>query len=281
MSASVQAITPAVRERSVADLPVIQDMAQRYGLDAGAFVFTFKAIAMPQPHTDPEFVSCCMVAYQHQLNPLTKEIYFMRTKAGPIQAIVSVDGWIKKCNEHPQYDGMEVVADKNPAGEIESMTISIYRKDRSRPTVITEYMDECKANGGPVWAKSPKRMLRNRTICQGGRVAFGFAGLMDRDEFDQWQATKDITPKAERVPATKPIMFDINDIPDEPTEAISQDTSDEPLADPAGFLAMIEEHKGFCNSIEDLDELRQSNIEMRERLSDADKAKFDELFEVE
>lgn len=275
MSATAKAITPS-RERSVADLPVIQDMAQRYGLDAGAFVFTFKAVAMPQPHTDPEFVSCCMVAYQHQLNPLTKEIYFMRTKAGPIQAIVSVDGWIKKCNEHPQYDGMEIIDNKDANGAIESMTISIYRKDRSRPTKITEYMDECKAAGGPVWQKSPKRMLRNRTICQGGRVAFGFAGLMDRDEFDQWQATKDITPKpAAIVPVSA--VFDIADIPDEPVA----ETADEPLADPSGFLAKLEEDRGFCESAEELDELRQSNIDMRDRLSDADKAKFDALFEVE
>jgi len=185
-------ITPQ-RERSVADLPVIQDMASMYGLDAAAFVFTFKAVAMPQPHTDPEFVSCCMVAHQHGLNPLTKEIYFMRDKHGKIQAIVSVDGWIKKCNEHPQFDGIEFKDNVGADGALVSIACSIYRKDRSRPTSVTEYMVECRQpprNGkdGP-WQTVPNRMLRNRTICQTARVAFGFAGIMDRDEFDQWQTT--------------------------------------------------------------------------------------------
>lgn len=267
-------MTP-VRERTTADLPVIRAMAEAYGLDAPAFVFTFKAVAMPQPHTEPEFVSCCMVAHQHGLNPLTKEIYFMRTKSGQIQAIVSVDGWIKKCNEHPQFDGMEIVANKGDAGDIESMTISIYRKDRTRPTTITEYMDECKANGGPVWKTSPKRMMRNRTICQGSRIAFGFSGIMDRDEFDQWQSAP-AEPQQIKTVNAKPALLDLPE-----DEAPVEETKDEPLADPAGFLAKLAGDRGFCTSVEDVAELRDGNADLIARLTDADRAKADVILEIE
>ena len=84
---------------------------------------------------------------------------------------------------------------------------------------------------------------------------------------------KDITPPAAAA------ALELPDIPDAPAEA-SQDPEDEMLADQDGFLAQIEEHKGFCNSVEDLEELKQSNIEMRDRLNDANKARFDALFEV-
>ena len=212
-------------------LPAITDLAKVYHLDAAAFVYTFKAVAMPQPHTDAEFVSCCLVAREHQLNPLTKEIYFMRDKHGKIQAIVSVDGWIKKCNEHPQFDGMEFDDKIGADGVLTAITCSIFRKDRSRPTKATEYMNECRQpprNGkdGP-WQTVPNRMLRNRTICQTARIAFGFAGIMDRDEFDQWQRMKDVTPKT--APAA---TFDI---PEDaaPADSVDELPEDNPHEEPA------------------------------------------------
>lgn len=189
--------TPGASNGLVA-LPAIQEMAKAYKLTTAAFAFTFRAVAMPKPHTEAEFVSCCLVAYEHELNPLTKEIYFMRDKTGAIQAIVGVDGWIKKCNEHPKFDGItfDDVLDKD--GKALAIKARIFRSDRKQPIEITEYMSECVQNRskpGP-WQSHPNRMLRHRALIQCARIAFGFAGIMDRDEFDQWQAMKDVTPKS-------------------------------------------------------------------------------------
>ena len=96
------------KQNALAALPAVQSMATTYGLSPEQLVYTFKAIAMPASHSDAEFVACCLVAREHGLNPLTKEIYFMKTKSGTIQPIVSVDGWVRKCNEHPMFDGMEI-----------------------------------------------------------------------------------------------------------------------------------------------------------------------------
>ena len=148
---------------AIVKFDAVTDLAAKYGLDASAFVLTMKAVAMPAQHSDQELVSCLLVAHEHGLNPLTKEIYFMRGKAG-IQPIVGVDGWIRKCNEHPQFDGVEFEEHRD-GGNITAMTCRMYRKDRGRPISVTEYLDECSA-GGPVWKTHPKRMLRNRTYCQ-------------------------------------------------------------------------------------------------------------------
>lgn len=250
---SEQVNNGAAKSEGINALPVIQKLAQTFDLSAAAFVFTFRAVAMPSPHTEAEFVSCCLVAREHGLNPLTKEIYFMRTKTGQIQPIVSVDGWIKKCNEHPQFDGMEFEDRRDDKGKLTAMTIAIHRKDRSRPTKITEYMDECSANGGAAWKTSASRMLRNRTICQGSRIAFGFAGIMDRDEFDQWQSMRDVTPAQTPAQAPAPAVLELPDIPDDPEqqpEAASQDVEqdDAPITDVDGWLEHMQARRDDCES---------------------------------
>lgn len=233
----------------VVALPAIQSLAKTYDLDAKAFAFTFKTTAMPANHSDAEFVSCCLVAREHGLNPLTKEIYFMRTRAGQIQPIVGVDGWIRKCNEHPAFDGMEFEDRFDDKGDLVSMTCVIYRKDRTRPIKVTEYLDECIAVGGAVWKSSPKRMLRNRVLSQGARIAFGFAGVMLPDEFEAWQGDprddaqpKDITPAREPAQALTEIPDLPTDepIPDLPVEAEPVE-DDDIIADADGVINHIRE----------------------------------------
>lgn len=259
------------QQSKVASLPAIQTMATTYGLDAAAFVYTFKSVAMPDQHSEPEFVSCCLVAKEHGLNPLTKEIYFMKTKAGAIQPIVSVDGWIRKCNEHPQFDGLEF-HDKIENGKLHAIECSIYRKDRTRPTTVIEYMSECAGQTGP-WRSHPSRMLRHKSLIQCARIAFGFAGVMDQDEFDQWQrSTKDVTPQ-------QPLQC-APEIPDDtspPSIPDAEIVTDE-ISDADGFIAKLEEDITLCTSVEELREIADANADMIARLPQRMRIKAAQLF---
>lgn len=262
------------QQSKVASLPAIQTMAATYGLDAAAFVYTFKSVAMPAQHSEPEFVSCCLVAKEHGLNPLTKEIYFMKTKAGAIQPIVSVDGWIRKCNEHPQFDGLEF-HDKIESGKLHAIECSIYRKDRARPTTVTEYMSECSGQTGP-WKSHPSRMLRHKALIQCARIAFGFAGVMDQDEFDQWQrSTKDVTPQREPTASAAP------DIPDDPPLAPAIPDAEivsEEIGDADGFLAKLEEDVSLCESVAELREIADANADVIARLPQRLRLRAAQLF---
>jgi len=121
-----------------------------------------------------------LVAEAHGLNPFTREIWAFPGKGGGVVPIVSVDGWYKLTNGHPDCDGIEVdVAFDN--GEPVSATCRIYRKSWSRPTEITEYLSEVKRGTVP-WKTQPVRMLRHRAITQCARIAFGFAGIYEPDE---------------------------------------------------------------------------------------------------
>lgn len=123
---------------------------------------------------DEQLVTLMIVANQYKLNPFTKEIYAFPSKGG-ITPIVSVDGWARIINDNPLTDGIQFEQDAD------SCTCKIYRKDRTHPTIVTEYLDECKGTSDP-WKKYPKRMLRHKALIQCARVAFGFSGIYDEDE---------------------------------------------------------------------------------------------------
>lgn len=125
--------------------------------------------------TNDEFLSLLIVANQYKLNPFTKEIYAFPAKCGGITPVVGIDGWARIINDNPLTDGIQFEQDD------ESCTCKIYRKDRSHPTVVTEYLSECLGTSEP-WKKYPKRMLRHKALIQCARVAFGFSGIYDEDE---------------------------------------------------------------------------------------------------
>ena len=154
--------------------------------DPEELLATLKQTAFKGQVSDAQMTALLIVAGQYGLNPWTKEIYAFPDKNNGIVPVVGVDGWSRIMNEHPQFDGMEFEQDD------QSCTCKIYRKDRSRPIVVTEYMAECKrANVGP-WSSHPKRMLRHKAMIQCARLAFGFGGIFDQDEAERI-TEKDVT----------------------------------------------------------------------------------------
>jgi phage recombination protein Bet len=143
--------------------------------------------------TDSQMLAMMMVAKQFNLNPWTNEIYAY-PKNGAIVPIVGVDGWSRIINDHPQFDGMDFEQDE------ESCTCIIYRKDRSHPIKVTEWLDECKRNTEP-WKVSPKRMLRHKALIQCARLSFGYTGIYELDEAEK---IRDITESATHTVHDKP-----------------------------------------------------------------------------
>lgn len=187
--------------------------------DGVDLINTLKATAFKGDVSDAQMTALLVVANQYRLNPWTKEIYAFPDKKNGIVPVVGVDGWARIINSHPQFDGMEFsysdelvqmpsAASKAPAW----IECSMFRKDRTRPVVVREYLDECyrepfKGQYGVVngpWQSHPKRFLRHKATIQCARLAFGFGGIYDQDEADRIieQPEKDITPRAEAIAAT-------------------------------------------------------------------------------
>lgn len=174
---------------------LVDSMAARYDMEPTAFVSAIKASVIKGDCSNEQFAAFLMVAKEYDLNPLTKEIYAFPDRGG-IQPIVSIDGWMKLINSHNQFDGMEF-DDQQVDGKLVSVTCRMYRKDRSRPISVIEYMSECARPTEP-WKKWPARMLRHKAAIQAARYAFGFSGIMEPDEYDRM---KDVMPVAQEAPS--------------------------------------------------------------------------------
>ena len=183
---------------------LVNIMAERYAIDEDSVVDILKSTAFKQSKagqviTNEQIYALMVVANQYGLNPFVREIYAFPDKKGGIIPVVGVDGWNRIANDHSQFDGIEFNY-SNELVEPEGarpycpawIDAKLYRKDRGRPTVIREYLDECyrapfKDSGtgytvsGP-WQTHPKRMLRHKALIQCYRVGFAMVGIYDEDE---------------------------------------------------------------------------------------------------
>jgi phage recombination protein Bet len=195
---------------------LIAQFASKYSIDKDKMLDTLKQTAFkqrkpkgggePQVVSNEQMMALLVVAKEYGLNPFTREIYAFPSEGG-IVPIIGFDGWMRMINEHPQMDYMEVrEAPVDTEQDDYFVEVEIKRKDRSRPTVIREYLKECYRNTDP-WNEMPRRMTRHKGIIQCGRVAFGFAGIFDPDDADkivsiveQPTRTKIETPRAKAEP---------------------------------------------------------------------------------
>lgn len=160
-------------------------MAKRLHVDPIELRNIIVSTVMPSGATNEQFISFLAVANEYNLNPMTREVYAFTVNGGRIQPIVSIDGWLKIINSHPQFDGMEFQDTTDEDGNLIAITCRIFRKDRTHPTETTEYMAECRRDTEP-WQKWPRRMLRHKATIQAARYAFGLAGIIDPDEAERF-----------------------------------------------------------------------------------------------
>lgn len=208
---------------------LVEKFAGRYSIDPEKLLPILKATAFRQKDgsevTNEQMASLLVVADQHGLNPFTREIFAFPDKQNGIVPVVSVDGWSRIINDHPQSDGFEfrqsedfvTMPDARPCPEW--IEVIIYRKNRSHPIVVREHLDEVyrpigfypdgnKRKPGP-WQTHTKRLLRHKALIQGARIAYGFSGIYDEDEaeriIDMDQAEVVVEqPKARKKTASPP-----------------------------------------------------------------------------
>lgn len=162
-------------------------LANRLSISPEKLENTLKKTVFKNCKNDEEFAVLLAVSNEYQLNPLIKQIYAFPAKGGGIEPIVSIDGWLSIINNQANFDGMTVEI----SSDGEEATCSIYVKGRSHPTIITEYLAECKRATEP-WKQMPRRMLRHKAIMQCGRVAFGISGIYDEDEAEDINSMRNV-----------------------------------------------------------------------------------------
>jgi phage recombination protein Bet len=225
---------------------IIASMAERYSMAPAAFEQTLRATVVPKECTREQFAAFLVVAHEYGLNPILKEIYAFPAKGGGIQPVVGIDGWVKLMNEHPMMDGIEFDDHLDEKKQLTAISARIYRKDRSHPLVVTEYMAECKRNTEP-WKQWPARMLRHKATIQAVRYAFGYSSILDTDEAERMGANvsgmRDVSPppappaapSARQIASPTPHDEETGEIIEDETGATATaDAPEEPPAPPEG-----------------------------------------------
>lgn len=174
---------------------------EKYGIEPNKMLSTLKATAFKQsdnrPITNEQMCALMVVCEKYDLNPFVKQVYAYPEKNGGIVPIIGIDGWDHIINKQPQMDGISfecsedwIKMDEHSANCPSWIKAIIYRKDRSHPIEVTEYLDEnyrapFKKNNytvrGP-WQTHTKRMLRHKALKECARIAFGLSGIYDEDE---------------------------------------------------------------------------------------------------
>lgn len=120
-------------------------------------------------------VQLLRLANKYRLDPLSDEIALLQNQDHNYQPFITIDGWSKLMNDHPQYAGMSLRDSTELIDGIPTwIECTIYRNDRILPIVIKEYFEEVKTDH-PSWQRMPRRMLRHRVIQQCVRLALGIS----------------------------------------------------------------------------------------------------------
>lgn len=148
--------------------------------------------------TNAEMTVVSSIFAKYDLNPFIREGHAF-VSGGKLQVIIGFDGFVKVMNRQPNFNGVEFV-DNFDNKELISVTTKIHIKGRDFPVCTTEYMDEAYQPNSAAWKKFKKRMLRNKSLAQCIRIAFGVADVIDPDEASRiTQGEKNITPQTSSV----------------------------------------------------------------------------------
>lgn len=177
--------------------------------------------------SNEELAMLLAISRNLNLNPFTKEVYFIKYGSAPAQIIVSRDAYRKRAQANPNYAGTEsgVIVQKED-GTVENLDgafktkkdeligawCRVYLKNTEIPIYVAVSYDEYvqKKDGHPnaMWTAKPMTMLVKVAESQALRMAFPseLSGTYAEEEFD----IKDVTPKVDEktgveIPTTEEI----------------------------------------------------------------------------
>jgi phage recombination protein Bet len=159
-----------------------------------------------QGATPDELRMLLYLSKEHGLDPLKKEIYFIKY-GGKSTILTSRDGYLKIANSHAQFDGLESdvvyqtdILQKRPDGSIHieygvdhlafqkakltGAFCSVFRKDRVKATTVFVSIKDYYKKNAPIWEQYTNAMILKVAEAMALKRAFSISGLVTREEID-------------------------------------------------------------------------------------------------
>ncbi len=159
-----------------------------------------------QGATDDEFKSFIYLCQTYNLDPLKKEIYFIKY-GGKSSIITSRDGYLKIANLNTQFNGIESevvyqgdVLTKRDDGSLHiaygpdhlifdkskltGAFCNVFRKDREKATSIFVSIKDYYKKDAPIWQQYTNAMILKVAEAMALKRAFAISGLVTKEEIE-------------------------------------------------------------------------------------------------
>jgi len=148
--------------------------------------------------TPDEFELFLHLAKKYNLDPLARQIYFVKYGTAPGQIFAGRDGFLDIAHRSGEFDGIATEIErldeplniryKDRDGWAEFRRgyqyiarTTVYRKNMVHPIVVEVYEEEY-STGQNLWKTKPRTMIQKVSESQALRKTFSISGLYDRDE---------------------------------------------------------------------------------------------------
>lgn len=157
---------------------------------------TIKKFLCPNA-SDQELMMGLQIAKTFNLNPLKREVYFVKYGNNPMQVLTGYEVYLKRAERSGQYNGLDITSQGSlSTGDLKAI-VKVYRKDWTNPLSHEVYYSEyvqTKQDGTPnrFWKEKPITMIKKVAVSQAFRMAFP-------DEFDGMPYTADEVVDQEKI----------------------------------------------------------------------------------
>lgn len=243
---------------------------------------TLRNFVDPKHQASPqELQTLLAIVKNRNLNPFTKEVYFIKYGNNPAQIVVSKDAFMKRAEQNSNYDGFESgVIYEDEKGELKTKKgvilprkatliggwCEVYRKDRSRP-VYREVELSAYNTHKNWWQKAPGQMIEKVAIVAAVRDAFSenVGGLYTADEMEQ-AAPIDVTPRETQEDVKTRKMAQVEQYrqeqvqPTQPEQELVEDI-DEAEEQPQPNFISNEQHDAIMQQVNELALITGQSVE--------------------
>jgi phage recombination protein Bet len=139
-----------------------------------------------------------MMAYRTRLDPLMKQLYFIKYGQGDrakVSYVTSIDGYRIIAHRTGLFSGIDAPKyEKDAQGNVSHCTVSVYRVGSDRPFSATVKMSEY-STGQNLWKTMPETMIAKVAEAHALRKAFpqDLSGIYTTDEMDQMERANRIS----------------------------------------------------------------------------------------
>lgn len=162
--------------------------------------------SMAPGSTDEEFARFVYLCKAYNLDPVKKEIYFIKY-GSKATILTSRDGYLKIANRDENFDGLESdvvyqgdVLTKRTDGSLHieyseahlnfdksrlrGAFCSVFRKDRRQATTVFVSIKEYYKKDAPIWQQYTNAMILKVAESMALKRAFAISGLVTKEEID-------------------------------------------------------------------------------------------------